>query len=602
MHSRSTNIAHPLAESLIGSAVLTISQVRAATRRGRPHVGGKYAYASNWRSQQSRGGMTSPELTGGAGFTFEDAVGAFYLAALLTGTAAPGLGGRVVRRVKQQQEAAGEPLDDVIVDAAVPNDGSPMRLSLQVKRSMSVSQGDKDFRQVIERSWDTLQKTGFREHLDRVGAAVGTISDEAHRNFTTLCEWARASPTPASFMQRFTPTAGASRAQRAVLEAVRQCAAPGAHLSDPELHRLFAHLVLIKFDLMHEGSTSEPSAIAGLQRALIASQQERARDLWRQLRLIAREGAGRREEFTRSSLMRRLTGGLRFVGIPELSADLQVLRAASSAWLLQQPHDIGGTELDRSGLREALDREIAAHRLTLIKGLPGTGKTVLLRDLLGRCSREGTTLLMTAGRLVGRSWAEHARGIGLSTAAIEPLLVEVAATGRAVLFIDGLDRIVPEQRGVISDLLGEILANPMLSQWCVVATARDAGIEPLRNWIPAPLMGSGGVGYVDVENLSQEEADALGQALPALRPLLQQADERVRACGIGLRGLAVRSRAGIARSPKHCRSWPEKRCRRWSNRCLRGGQSLRQMSGRYRTTLRAGRARMTSGLATLQAR
>jgi len=36
--------------------------------------------------------MTSPELTGGAGFTYEDAFAAYYLVAMVGGTTATGFG------------------------------------------------------------------------------------------------------------------------------------------------------------------------------------------------------------------------------------------------------------------------------------------------------------------------------------------------------------------------------------------------------------------------------------------------------------------------------------------------------------------------------
>jgi len=223
--------------------------------------------------------MPSPELTGGAGFTFEDAVAACYLAALVGATAAPGLGSRVVQRVAQQQAEAGEPLDDVIVDAHAPADGSVMRLSLQVKRSFTVSDAasNTDFREVIQHSWQTLQKRDFREHVDRVGAATGTISDEAFRNFTTVCEWARASESAVSFVQRFGENGGASQAHQAVVDAVRNCALGGTGaLPDDAVHRLLSHLVLIKFDLLHEGSTTSADVLTSLQRALAPGQQGRA--------------------------------------------------------------------------------------------------------------------------------------------------------------------------------------------------------------------------------------------------------------------------------------------------------------------------------------
>jgi len=67
-------------------------------------------------NEKGQSGAQSPELAGGAGFTFEDAVSAYFLSALLGEGYAPGVENRTVCRVALQQRNFGEPLDDVIVD------------------------------------------------------------------------------------------------------------------------------------------------------------------------------------------------------------------------------------------------------------------------------------------------------------------------------------------------------------------------------------------------------------------------------------------------------------------------------------------------------
>ena len=119
----------------------------------------------------------SPELAGGEGFTFEGYVAAYYLTAMLAEAFAPGIDDRIVVRVSVQQRDFGEPLDDVIVDFEDVAK-NPARLSLQVKRSLTISSAitNTDFRDIIRDSWSTLLKHDFRVNIDRYGAAVGTIS------------------------------------------------------------------------------------------------------------------------------------------------------------------------------------------------------------------------------------------------------------------------------------------------------------------------------------------------------------------------------------------------------------------------------------------
>ena len=104
----------------------------------------------------------SSELAAGEGFTFEGAVAAYYLAALIGEKFAPGIEDSRVVKVSLQQRDFGEPLDDIIVDFENESQQSA-RLSLQAKQSITISNADSnsDFREVIRDSLRTLNGSGF---------------------------------------------------------------------------------------------------------------------------------------------------------------------------------------------------------------------------------------------------------------------------------------------------------------------------------------------------------------------------------------------------------------------------------------------------------
>jgi hypothetical protein len=464
----------------------------------------------------------SAELTGGAGFSFEANVAAYYLVSLITEDSAPGLNNRIVTRVALQQTSFGEPLDDVIIDACS-SDGELARLSLQVKSSLTISStnSNKDFREVVTNSWLTLNKDGFRENVDRYGAATGNVSEAKRRHLNNVCEFAKASLDEQTFFQRFADDGNAGGEHLVVVEVFRNILTEhtGRPITDGEIHRFLKHFVLIKLDFLHEGATSPSLVIPRLRESLAQEENDRAPDLWLSLVNLAREGAGRSEEFSHSSLLVKLLGTFRLAGSRSIKPDLDNLIQISRLSLNDIVSEIDGFHVARHRLVDQVRAQLDSYRFVQIKGLPGTGKSVVLKEFAGDCLQEGPVLLLKSDRLAGSSWAEYSNSIGLRTQNIESLLVEIASSGTAILLIDGIDRIQPAQRKIVLDLLNSVLASPLLSSWRILVTSRDMGIEPLRNWLPPALIG-GGIGVVDVGHLTDDEAEELANAKPALKSLL----------------------------------------------------------------------------------
>lgn len=471
----------------------------------------------------------SPELAGGEGFTFEGDAAAYYLAALLAEAYAPGIDDRTVVRVSVQQRDFGEPLDDVIVDF---EDAAKnlARLSLQVKRSLRISDAktNTDFRAIIRDSWRTLKKPDFRINVDRYGAAVGTITPAKERALKTLCDWARESLTTDHFDARFAPTGNDSegielkndvKTVKDVVVALLEEEAKGTPCTSEEVHQFLAHFVLIQFDFLREGATDPPDAINRIRDCLALDEAAKAPLVWSRVVQLARASAGKAGQFDRARLVRSISPVARLRGAISFRLDLDKLTELAKSYANLIPDDVGGTKLDRASLLENLDAKLTTARVVQVRGLPGSGKSVVMRRAVQSAVERGPVLFFKAEQLEGTCWISYATSQGLSGAPLEQLLVEIGVAGTPILFIDAIDRIEKEHQPVILDVIRAIVASPLLDNWRVVVSLRDTGIEVLRNWL-GEFLDVLKVETLGVGQLSDEEAETLAKAKPHLRPLL----------------------------------------------------------------------------------
>ncbi len=465
----------------------------------------------------------SPELAGGEGFTYEGYAAAFYLAAVLDEGYGPGIDGMRVVCVSVQQRDFGEPLDDLIVDFEDLS-RNRARLSLQVKRTLTVSsaRSNADFREIIRDCWATLKKPDFRIAIDRYGVAVGTISSMKEHALKTLCDWARESLTPHHFDHRFSPTGSASeemKSMRREIVSLLEEVGKGSGCTSEEIHQFFAHFVLIRFDFLREGATHSPEAINRIKECLNPEDAAQAPLVWARLIQLVRASSGKSGQFDRSRLLHQTSHVARFRSAMSLRNDLDKIAELAHSYANLIPDDVAGIKLERDELLQSLKDKLTSARLVQVKGMPGSGKSVLVRRLLQSGLEHGPVLFLKAEQIEGTSWISYATSNGLSGAPLEKLLLEIGTTGTPILFIDAIDRIEKEHQPVIIDLFRAILDSPFLEDWRIVVSLRDTGIEVLRNWL-GPCLDRLTLASVEVKQLRDEDAKMLATAKPHLHPLL----------------------------------------------------------------------------------
>ena len=64
--------------------------------------------------------------------------------------------------------------------------------------------------------------------------------------------------------------------------------------------------------------------------------------------------------------------------------DLEKLKALARSYAEDIRDDVGGTRLDRAPLLEHVDAALSSSRLVQIRGLPGSGKSALLKRMVQR--------------------------------------------------------------------------------------------------------------------------------------------------------------------------------------------------------------------------
>jgi hypothetical protein len=332
-----------------------------------------------------------------------------------------------------------------------------------------------------------------------------------------LIDWAKSSPSSEDFARRFAPGGSAAAVERTLRDELAPII--GAQSPDEE-RRFYAQFVALNLDGLTEGGILRTEVINRLQELVAVNEDGLDLLLFDRLCRIARDAAGTARKWNRQTLLVELRGAVRLKVAPNYQRDVDTLQSFSNAGLADISEEIAGHRVDRPTLEKSIRNRIAEYRLVNLSGLPGCGKSAMLKRIASVDAANGPILFLKSDRLMGGSWLTFATALGIQHRVIADLLAEIGSTGTPTLFIDGIDRVRPDQKGVITDILRAIQENEQLANWKVLASSRDQGLEAYRAWFPASFYRETGIGDVSIAGFSDEEAEALGKEQPNLRRML----------------------------------------------------------------------------------
>lgn len=450
--------------------------------------------------------IAPPASTGNAGPSFEAKVGAFYLLSLLGRSEPRGLPGASVRAVELQRRIDEHPLDDVIVQA-VNADGSPATLEIQVKRALTFTASDLEFRDVVGQIADAAKKSEFKAQRYELAVAVARTTTRIEFVCQEVLHWARQLPDAMTFAAHIERPNFASDDMRNFVAVFRaNLAQVGAPTDDEALWQLLRHFQILVFDFESPGSDYEYRARERARSVLAPADRHRAADLWAVLLDYVGASArasGALEGATLSTVLQQQHKLL--INLPD---DLRVIndRLADEAErvLAEINDEVGGVRLARTGLVDQAHQHLEDHRILHIVGAPGCGKSAVMKHLARRLQHEGRIIALRNGRVTPGGWQPLAHLIGCQISQ-SAFFNELGCGGGAVLFIDNIDQIDGmAEWATISDLLTGVVKSP---GWRAVVTG-GAGNDEWKTKLPAALRRSD-IATLAVEPISDEEVKVL---------------------------------------------------------------------------------------------
>lgn len=186
--------------------------------------------------------------TGGGGVNFEQQIQAMFLLSMLIDGFCPAMNERT-KRVCFQAKHLGYDVDDLVVFTY--RNQSEGKLLCQVKHSITVSEKDKTFHEVICAAWSDFNKENFDKENDRIALATAQIAYKSQQALKFLHAAAIGSVDENEFIEKVNLPAFSNSDNPKMLTALENCitAANRSKPTSSELWKFCRIFILLLFDL-----------------------------------------------------------------------------------------------------------------------------------------------------------------------------------------------------------------------------------------------------------------------------------------------------------------------------------------------------------------
>lgn len=186
--------------------------------------------------------------TGGGGVNFEQQIQAMFLLSLLIDGFCPAMNEQT-KKVHFQAKYLGHDVDDLVVITY--RNQSEGKMACQIKHSITATEKDKTFQEVICAAWNDFNKEDFDRDRDRIALVTAQISNKAQQSLRFLHVEAIGAIDAEAFMERIDVPVFSNNDNQKMLVAIKECIslAKGCEPTNEEVWKFCKAFILLLFDM-----------------------------------------------------------------------------------------------------------------------------------------------------------------------------------------------------------------------------------------------------------------------------------------------------------------------------------------------------------------
>lgn len=196
--------------------------------------------------------ISNPFSTGGGGTHFEADVQASFLVLMLTKGYIPCLYNKIITKIRFQGKFEGYNIDDMIIFSEDILTNKESKLLAQIKHSITISENNKTFQDVIKAAWDDFNSKKFVRNNDKLALITGPLSITDIEDVRTILEWSRNCENYQEFFLKVEMVNFSSDGKRNKLKAFKENlkkANNDLDVSQTDLFDFLRHFYLLGYDL-----------------------------------------------------------------------------------------------------------------------------------------------------------------------------------------------------------------------------------------------------------------------------------------------------------------------------------------------------------------